>query len=447
MNNADIQIGFAPIARPTFDLELARALCDGAYAAIESDGYRIVGSRDLIMDGAAVECRMQELSGAEVDLLVVVQASFADSAMLLDLARAIDKPLLLWAFPEATVGGRLRVNSFCGINLAAHGLRRAGLAYDYIYATPDDPEALEKLSHVAAAAHIKNRLHGARIGRFGENPDGFDTCLVNRAGLRSRFGVEVAQFELDAVFERVRACDAAKVKDLAASVGAGLDGYADVDSKAAHGTLATYLTLRKMADAEKLSGVALRCWPEFFTELGCAACGAMSLLADGKTPSSCEADVNGTITQLILGWISDAPAFGADLVSVDVENNSAVLWHCGLAPLSMADPNVQPQATIHSNRELPLLMQFPLKPGRVTLSRISEATGDFRLVIGGGEMLEAPMAFTGTSGTIRFDSGAQAVMDTIMREGLEHHISLTYGDHGTTLEALARQLGLPVLIL
>ena len=57
------------------------------------------------------------------------------------------------------------------------------------------------------------------------------------------------------------------------------------------------------------------------------------------------------------------------------------------------------------------------------------------------------MAFTGTSGTIRFDSGAQAVMDTIMREGLEHHISLTYGDHGATLEALARQLGLPVLIL
>ena len=44
----------------------------------------------------------------------------------------------MWALPEAQVGGRLRINSFCGINLAAHGLRRAGIRYDYIYAAPDD---------------------------------------------------------------------------------------------------------------------------------------------------------------------------------------------------------------------------------------------------------------------------------------------------------------------
>ena len=193
--------------------------------------------------------------------------------------------------------------------------------------------------------------------------------------------------------------------------------------------------------------MAVRCWPEFFTDLGCSACGAMSLLSDALTPCSCEADVNGTITQLILQWISGEPAFGSDLVAFDAETDEAVLWHCGLAPLSMADPEVQPQATIHSNRRKPLLMQFPLKPGRVTIARLSEATGEFRLVIGGGEMLKAPPAFTGTSGAIRFDSGAAAVMDSIMREGLEHHIALAYGDHQDALESLARMLGLPVLRL
>jgi len=92
-------------------------------------------------------------------------------------------------------------------------------------------------------------------------------------------------------------------------------------------------------------------------------------------------------------------------------------------------------------------MQFPLKPGRVTIARLSEATGEFRLVIGGGEMLKAPPAFTGTSGRIRFDSGAQAVMDTLMREGLEHHVSITYGEHQAVLESLAGLLGLSVLRL
>ena len=188
-------------------------------------------------------------------------------------------------------------------------------------------------------------------------------------------------------------------------------------------------------------------WAPDFTDLGCSACGAMAMLSNQMTPTSCEADVNGTITQLILQWISGEPAFGTDMVSFDVEKDEAVLWHCGLAPLSMADPDFQPEATIHSNRKMPLLMQFPLKAGRVTIARLSEATGEFRLVIGGGEMLKAPTSFTGTSGTLRFDSGTQAAMDTIMEEGLEHHVSITYGDHQAVLESLAKLLGLSVLRL
>jgi L-fucose isomerase-like protein len=148
-----------------------------------------------------------------------------------------------------------------------------------------------------------------------------------------------------------------------------------------------------------------------------------------------------------LQWLSGAPAFGSDLVSFDVEKDVAVLWHCGLAPLSMADPDYQPEATIHSNRQMPLLMQFPLKAGRVTLARLSEATGTYRLVVGAGEMLKAPPAFTGTSGTIRFESGAGPVLNTMMEEGLEHHISLTYGDYVAELIALARMLDIPVLRL
>jgi len=171
------------------------------------------------------------------------------------------------------------------------------------------------------------------------------------------------------------------------------------------------------------------------------------MLSDEMTPCSCEVDVNGTITQLILQWIGGEPAFGSDLVSFDLDENVAILWHCGLAPLSMSDPDVMPEGTIHSNRQMPLLMQFPLKPGRVTLARLSEATGEFRLVVGTGEILKTPPSFTGTTGTLRFDSGSEAVMDTIMGEGLEHHLSLTYGDHIDVLLALGRMLKLPVLSL
>lgn len=447
MNTSDIRIGFAPIARPTFDLDLAKELTAQVYSAI-SDTYDVIGSQELIMDGAAIDARIAELSAADIDMILMLQSSFADSTMTLQLARSLNvTPLLLWALPEERVGGRLRGNSFCGINLAAHGLRRAGLRYDYIYARADEAAAFKKLHCFAVAARVKKRLAGTRIGRLGEHPAGFDTCRVNHGALKAQLGVDVAQYELNEFFARARQADSARVDAIAADLSQRLDGFAEMEPEATNGTMSAYVALDELARDENLSGMAVRCWPEFFTDLGCSACGAMSLLSDALTPSSCEADVNGAITQLILQWISGEPAFGSDLVSFDVDADEAVLWHCGLAPLSMADPDVRPQATIHSNRQKPLLMQFPLKPGRVTFARLSEATGEFRLIIGGGEMLKAPPAFTGTCGAVRFDSGAAAVMDAIMREGLEHHISLAYGDHQDALASLARMLGLPVLRL
>ncbi|MCY3779294.1 MAG: L-fucose/L-arabinose isomerase family protein [Chloroflexi bacterium] len=445
MKHSDICIGFVPIARPTFDMDLARELTARVYARVCAAQYEVVGSQDLVMDGDAIEARIAQLAAADVDMVLLLQASFADSTMVLQLAQALEAPLLLWALPEAQVGGRLRINSFCGINLAGHGLRRAGIRYDYIYAEPEDRAALEELHNFAVAAGVKRRLQETRIGRLGEHPAGFDTCRVNHVALKSQLGVEVAQFELAPFFDRARAADAAKVAVVDADLAERLANYQDMEPDSTKGTLSVYVALDELVREENLSAMALRCWPEFFTDLGCSACGAMSLLSDEMTPSSCEADVNGTITQLILGWISGEPAFGSDIVAFDIEADEATLWHCGLAPLSMADPDVQPEATIHSNREKPLLMQFPLKPGRVTIARLSEATGEFRLVIGGGEMLKAPPAFSGTSGRIRFDSGAESVMDVIMREGLEHHVSIAYGDHQAVLRALARQVAMPVL--
>lgn len=440
-------IYFVPIARPTFDVPLAQDMTEQVFSQLSNADFRLSGSTELIMDGDSLQSRITEIESAQPDMLLILQSSFADSSMIVQLAEAFDIPLMMWALPEERVGGRLRLNSFCGINLAGHGLRRAGFRYEYVYAVPDDEKALQKVTSVASAAMVKAQLKNAKIGRFGENPAGFDTCLVNHEGLKKQLGVEVVQVELNTVFESARAQTAEAIVSVSAVVREQLSGMDDMDEAATEGTLKTYVTLKDMAAEKELNGLAVRCWPEFFTDLGCSACGAMSMLSNELSPSSCEADVNGTITQLILQWISGEPAFGSDLVSFDVDEDIAILWHCGLAPLSMADPDVQPEATIHSNRKMPLLMQFPLKPGRVTLARLSEASGEFRLVIGTGEMVKAPPAFTGTSGTLRFDSGAESVMDTIMREGLEHHLSLTYGDFADTLESLAQMLNIPVLRL
>jgi L-fucose isomerase-like protein len=170
-------------------------------------------------------------------------------------------------------------------------------------------------------------------------------------------------------------------------------------------------------------------------------------MSDEQIPCSCEADVNGTLTQMILQSISGQAAFGTDMVSLDEARQALVIWHCGLAPLSMADPEGPKGVTIHSNRKLPLLFEFTLKPGIVSIARLSEASGEYRLVIGRGEIIRGPKSFSGTSGLLKFERPAHEIFDVILREGLEHHISLTYGDHIQALLALAELLGIPVLQL
>jgi L-fucose isomerase-like protein len=111
----------------------------------------------------------------------------------------------------------------------------------------------------------------------------------------------------------------------------------------------------------------------------------------------------------------------------------------------MHDPEVQPHATIHSNRRMPLLYEFPLKPGRVTLARVSQARGEQKLVIAGAEMVRAPLPFSGTAGTLRTDAPSGQVLDTIIGSALEHHMALVYGDVRDELRAVAATLKLPVL--
>ena len=447
MTSRSFRLGFVAIARPTFDIPLARDVTRQARDQLAGAGFTLDGPPELVSTPDDAASAIRTLVADPPDLLVIFQATFADSTPTLALAEGIDAPLVLWAVPEASTGGRLRLNSLCGINLAAHSLMRAGRRYATIYAAPGDPAALDRVRTLAQAGHVRRRLRGARVGRVGEHPAGFDTCRVDRAALKQTFGLDVVQVDLETVFEKVRVADPQAVGAVEQQLAPRLDGMADVDQAALRRTLGTYVTLRQFAEEERLAGYAVRCWPEFFTGLGCAACGSSSLLNNEMVPASCETDVNGTVTQLILQWLSGEPAFGSDIVSFDMEANTAVFWHCGKAPLSMADPDTRPRATIHSNRQLPLLMEFPLKPGRVTLARLSEATGRFRLVIGGGEVLRAPISFGGTSGVVRFDSPAGDVLDTILSEGLEHHLALTYGEHRPALEALAHMLDIPVLRL
>ena len=461
-----MKIGILPLGRPTFDVPYANEKLTAMLAALSATGHTIVGPTELLFDAEDTKAAIEQLRTESIDQLLLLQVTFTDASMTVEAANSLDTPMSIWAVPEPRVGGRLRLNAFCGLNLASHALALNGREFSWLYKDPEsapgnDLHALFDGQRVSGrvngqpstefaskqGSEIAEQVHGKRIARIGERPLGFDTCDYSKDEMMALSGVSVDELSLENLFDTARAAtseDTAKVMQIANDT---LDGLAGVDQAELDKSLRLKVALDDIRQSGDYDAFAIRCWPETFTEYGGAVCGPASILGEARVPCACEADVYGALTQLVLQEVAQAPVFLTDLVDMDEEDDTGVVWHCGQAPISMRDPDIQATATIHTNRKMPLLYEFPLREGRVTFVRISQAFGESKMILAGGRMLKRPMAFTGTSGVVRFDNDAKSTLEKVMSSGLEHHLALAYGEHRPLLRATAAAMNLPVLEL
>ncbi len=461
-----MRIGILPLGRPTFDVDFAQQKLAAMLQVLDNSGHDIVGSRCLLFDVDAAEEALDKLQQAAIDRLLILQVTFTDAGVAVKAGAAFDVPLSIWAVPEPRLGERLRLNAFCGLNLASHALGLNSRTFSWAYKDPelvatDEIDLLLKADNVAGRPDVKpseefadrngaaiaQNVKGKRIARIGRHPDGFHTCAYSASQLEEISGVLVDELELGQLFDTARAISGdvtAEIMNNARSVVSGLE---NVNAEELDKSLRLKAALDIIGSDNSYDAFAIRCWPETFTEYGGAVCAPVSMLGEQKVPCACEADVYGALTQLILQETAQAPVFLTDLVDIDISDNSGVVWHCGQAPVSMRQPEEAANATIHTNRKMPLLYEFPLKAGQVTLVRISQAFGETKMIIAGAAMLDRPMAFTGTSGVVRFERDANLVLDDIIASGVEHHMALAYGEHRPLLRSVAAAMSIPVLEL
>jgi L-arabinose isomerase len=113
----------------------------------------------------------------------------------------------------------------------------------------------------------------------------------------------------------------------------------------------------------------------------------------------------------------------------------------------MADESRPVRVALHPNRGVPAVLDFGLRPGRVTLARLSQSGASIRLVVGTASVVDREHPFIGTSAVLVPDRPVADVLRTIFAEGLEHHLVVAHGDWRRDLEAVAKALGIPVVEL
>lgn len=461
------------LGRPTFDVEFGAELASAAHRVLEEIGVTTIGD-DTVLTVAADIAEAAELTRTQTaDVLIVIQATFADASTVISISEASDIPIVVWSFPEARRGGRLRLNSLCGANLAAYSLRRRRHRCAFVHTDPTAADAGDRVRtaiddacravpsaapnktvtpvldpHVVRAAErIDERLHRNRIGVIGAPPSGFEPCGGDDEEIASAFGVQVVRLELDDLFSEANAAGCAHVDGVIDRISTTLSLDRGLSRSDVEPSARLYCGMRQIVDGDGLAAVATRCWPECMADFGGAACTPHAMLTEDCIPGVCEADVLGAITALVLQRVAGTDPFIADLVDVDESDDTSVLWHCGVASSRLAAPDDVAVGTVHPNRRVPLVNQFTLRPGRVTVARLSQCSGGLHVVLAGGEMLDRPRPYDGTCGTILWDRPVRDVARSIFGLGVEHHLGVVYGDHRDVLVELARRWDMPVIRL
>ena len=457
-------IGYLALARETFDVEYAESKFKIAKSLLLSLSPDAIGYENLITNDEDADSALSFFNSNDFEKIFLFQTTFTDAKFLLNFAKSIQKPLCIVSFPEPRTGGRLRLNSICGLNLAMHSLIKNDITPDFVIMEEDDKNNEMSFSNfiegqsgsekiewdIATIANINAdfdySIDKQTIGIIGTRPEGFDTCDYDSNEVTSKLNVSLVDLELEDLFDEAKDIEVETIVKTKSTVSSYLAGTEELVQEEFDKSLSIFHGLENLKDKYNLDAFAIRCWPETFTEYGCASCGPMAMMNEKKVSCACEADVLGGISCNILNQMNNNPSLLVDIVDVDKSDNSLVFWHCGLAPISMAKEGTA-RSGIHSNRKKPLLHDFSLKEGEITIFRVSKARGRLQFFVMKGQVLDRPNSFSGTSGVINLGENSAHKLEQMFKGGLEHHVAFTYGDISDKLIHFGQQMDIPTYTL
>ncbi len=165
----------------------------------------------------------------------------------------------------------------------------------------------------------------------------------------------------------------------------------------------------------------------------------------------CEGDIGSTMVAVILQELGGTPAAIVEPFAIDESKNRILLGHpCGSTAIAFADS----VSTVHFRPVKPdegVFVQFPVKPGSVTIANISGRMGNYRMFIATARTVEVIDEWSRRGGIvagIQFNENARLLLSRlIQQEGIDHHWIIAFADLENELSELCNFLEVrPVLL-
>ena len=441
----EFQIAYVPIGVPTFHLESAQKEFDKSVALIKSLTDACVFPKEMLLSIDLLDAFLEE---CQPDLVILQNITFANAAYASEVLKKLDCPILLWTLREPVIdGGRLRLNSLTGAYSAANAIkafRKEPL--NYIFGSPEEEEVRAKVGATIRAAKLKYDMRHLTVAAVGHTPQGFGFGRALDLEMLENFGASLESIEARELIDIAKGYSDEDVKDYLADAGERMCGLENTPEQNRKDFARLYRAYKEYVKDHHVGALASRCWPDFFTAFGTPVCAVLAMLNDLGVAASCEADTYGALSMYLGMQLTQQATFFGDPVSMDEKENTITFWHCGTAACSLAREDTGAKVDVHCNRKIGPTLDFGCKPCKeVTIFRIGkDSDGDFRFFIAGGEALDKPKQFNGTSLVVKTNADAKTIVYESVEAGWEPHFGVAYGNVAAELEILAGMLNMEV---
>ncbi|CAG7616133.1 hypothetical protein ACFQI7_01475 [Paenibacillus allorhizosphaerae] len=447
-----LHVGFIAVGRSTFDVESANLYFEQSKKLLESLTDTCTSPESLLMSPEDTAQFVQKmLQEHQPDVLVVQTTTFVDARFIQEIMHLSDLPILLWGVREPRVGNgtRLSLNSMTGVNNLSNTIVASGRKFALLFGNPTEEALVREMSVQLRVAKLVGQLKTLKIGVLGKHPDGFFFSAAEPNQLAS-IGPQLIELDLQEAFRRANEIRKEEAEQAIASLAGKVNALQQIPQEGVKKFARFQTALLEDLKRQGIGMVAVRCWPEFFTDFGAAACSTVSSFIDSGIMASCEADIHGVMTMYIQHQLAQSAPYLGDLVHIDESKDSGVFWHCGAGAFSLARQDTGAVAGLHPNRKIGFTMEFGLKAGRVSINRLGPnpfRPGTYRMLMLDGEALDEPQKFLGTSVEVGFNRPVLPLFKSLMKHGFEPHYSLVYADINEEMKALCEWLDFEPTVL
>ncbi|MBN1341700.1 MAG: hypothetical protein JXQ73_03420 [Phycisphaerae bacterium] len=429
------RLGLAVIRHPLEEgAAKAPSILQDASASLRSAGMDVVEAPALIEDESSAEAVGRHFYEQRVPAVVLVAATWSADPLVLDLLEACDVPIVTWALPAMNTG------SMCGCQQFCYVLKELGKPYRFVFGETSDADAVREIRQFVAATALAAELRTTRMGLVGYRIPGMTEVTFDELELKALLGPRTVHYGLDAVAKAISEVPRDQAE---AAWQQRLEGRCkvSVSQEDVIQSMQGYLALKRLIEADGLSGVAVECYPDFMGRF----CVAASVLADEGIVIGCEADMNSTVAMLILTRLTGQPVHNTDPLGVDMDAGSIVYSHCGSGSLRLAQSPDQVELANVRLMNQGACVLFPGKPGPVTLVNLVGRRGTYRMGVAYGQAVPTDMVFAGNPTKVVLEGGARHHLDVAAREGLGHHWMIGYGDVRAELAEFCDAVGMPLI--